>query len=160
MDHEKRKTINVNLKMELQYGERNCYLEGNLKLKTDRKNCLSQEDCRKTIRRELKGLGFPADACGTTYLEEGIYYCISEPEHKISITKELYPIIAEKYNTNAANVESNIRSTIEKVWSYGDLQLLREIESTKTDGRIGRPTNGRLIHTLARKVEEGLQEYR
>ena len=155
MDESRGKSINVNLKLELQYGERNCFLEGNFQIRTDKENgFIIREDYRQSIRKELQGLGFPSSACGTIYLEEGIFYFIHKQKRKISITKELYPAVAEKYSTNAANVERNIRTTIEKVWTRGNLQRLDDFGSGMIEYKTGRPTNGTVIHTLARKVQE------
>ena len=64
------------------------------------------------------------------------------------------PEMAEKYSTNAANVERNIRTTIEKVWTRGNLQRLDDFGSGMIEYKTGRPTIGTVIHTLARKVQE------
>ena len=107
MDESRGKSINVNLKLELQYGERNCFLEGNFQIRTDKENgFIIREDYRQSIRKELQGLGFPSSACGTIYLEEGIFYFIQKQKRQISITKELYPAVAEKYSTNSSGRSS------------------------------------------------------
>ena len=57
MDESRGKSINVNLKLELQYGERNCFLEGNFQIRTDKENVfIIREDYRQSIRKELQGL--------------------------------------------------------------------------------------------------------
>lgn len=79
-----------------------------------------QTEYQKRITR----IRIPIQCLWHDYLEEGIFYFIQKQKRQISITKELYPAVAEKYSTNAANVERNIRTTIEKVWTRGNLQRL------------------------------------
>ena len=128
MDESRGKSINVNLKLELQYGERNCFLEGNFQIRTDKENgFIIREDYRQSIRKELQGLGFPSSACGTIYLEEGIFYFIQKQKRQISITKELYPAVAEKYSTNSSG-----RSSPRTAIRARSIKVDKQVEKTNT----------------------------
>ena len=54
-------------------------------------------------------------------LKKPLYTC------RFSITKEIYPVIAEKYGTTTANVERRIRTIIKKTCEEGNFELLNKI---------------------------------
>lgn len=109
---------------------------------------------RHRIQRRLKELGFSFRLRGTAYLEEGILYMAVSGQTDISATKELYPYIAEKFDTNAGNVERNIRVAIEKVWTLNELEQIRRFYDEDWGVKSGRPTNIKFMRYIARKVTE------
>lgn len=63
------------------------------------------------------------DVVGPNPLKTGFYFVVSivdlivNNELKVkSFSKEIYPIIAEKYNVNVSCIERDIRTLIEKSW--------------------------------------------
>ena len=40
----------------------------------------------------------------------------NEKSENVRMTKDVYPVIAEKYGTSPANIEAAIRSAVEKCW--------------------------------------------
>lgn len=70
----------------------------------------------------------------------------------ISTTKELYPYIAEKFATNAGNVERNIRGVIEKVWTKQNMEQVRKRYGGDWKMDTGRPTNTKFMKWMAEKV--------
>lgn len=109
---------------------------------------------RHRIQCRLKELGFSFRLRGTAYLEEGILYMALSGHTDISATKELYPYIAEKFDTNAGNVERNIRVAIEKVWTLNELEQIRRFYDEDWGVKSGRPTNIKFMRYIARKVTE------
>ena len=69
------------------------------------------------------------------------------------ITKELYPEIANKYDTSVSRVERAIRHAIEVSWNRGNLDLMEEIFGHSVDYDRAKPTNSEFIVTVADKLK-------
>ena len=54
---------------------------------------------------------------------------VREPEILNSITKKLYPDVAELYTTTPSRVERAIRHAIEVAWDRGDIDVLIRISA-------------------------------
>lgn len=65
------------------------------------------------INKYLLEKDFNPAFCGFNYIKEAIKIVKSNYIH-LSITKDIYPKIAEKYNTTIQRVERGIRHIIEK----------------------------------------------
>lgn len=59
----------------------------------------------------------PIKMVGYKYLKEAIVIAIEDPESLMSITKSVYPQVADKFDTSSGNVERNIRYVIEAAWN-------------------------------------------
>ena len=68
------------------------------------------------------------------------------------MTKELYPLIAEKYNTTASRVERAIRHAIEVAWSRGNVETITNLFGYTIDLERGKPTNSEFIAMIADKL--------
>lgn len=68
----------------------------------------------------LKELCVNPSLLGFNYLKDAIELCLNNKETLNSITKVLYPTIAEKYNTTPSRVERAIRHAIETSWDKID----------------------------------------
>lgn len=68
----------------------------------------------------LKELCVNPSLLGFNYLKDAIELCLDNKETLNSITKVLYPTIAEKYNTTPSRVERAIRHAIETSWDKID----------------------------------------
>lgn len=70
------------------------------------------------INNELSILNFNFSYVGTRYLKECIYELyIRKDENLANLSKEIYPIIAKKYNKSVNNIYSNIKQSI-KIMYY------------------------------------------
>lgn len=107
---------------------------------------------QRNIEFELSRMGFPTKLHGTIYCEEAIVFVAMSERQDISMTKEVYPYIAEKYETNAKNVERNIRIVIEKVWTEQDVRKLKELYPYEWNVRTGRPTNAEFFYNIVQKI--------
>ena len=97
-------------------------------------------------------VGIPAHIKGYQYLREAIKMSIDNPEIINSITKKLYPGIAERFNTSASKVERAIRHAIEVAWNRGKIENLNSIFGIKIYSPNDKPTNGEFIALLADKM--------
>lgn len=72
---------------------------------------------RAKIEDTLLAMGVPAGIKGFTYIADAIQI-FDERGTNISITRELYPAIAERNNTTPSRAERAIRHAFERVRSY------------------------------------------
>ena len=105
-----------------------------------------------TVTKILHELGVPSHIKGYQYIREGILLIYNNPEIIGGITKELYPEIANKYDTTVSRVERAIRHAIEVSWNRGDWELMEEIFGHSVDIDKAKPTNSEFIVTVADKL--------
>lgn len=116
------------------------------------KNDLFNSDLQLTITKLLHELGVPSHIKGYTYIKEGINLVYNDPNLSSAITKELYPIIAKKFDTTATRVERAIRHAIEVSWNRANWKLLEEVFGYSIDTDKAKATNSEFIVTLAEKL--------
>ena len=69
-----------------------------------------------------------------------------------SITKKLYPNIAEMYDTTASKVERAIRHAIEVAWNKGKIENINDVFGLRVYDTHEKPTNGEFIALVADKM--------
>ncbi len=77
---------------------------------------------------------------------------IDDPELINSITKELYPGVARRFNTTASKVERAIRHAIEVAWTRGRIENINNIFGYNIYTKNDKPTNGEFIALVADKL--------
>lgn len=97
-------------------------------------------------------VGIPAHIKGYQFLREAIKMAIDSPEIINSITKKLYPAIAERFDTSASKVERAIRHAIEVAWNRGKIENINSIFGLKVYTCNEKPTNGEFIALVADKM--------
>ena len=97
-------------------------------------------------------VGIPAHIKGYQFLREAIKMAIDTPDIINSITKKLYPAIAEKFETSASKVERAIRHAIEVAWNRGKIENINSIFGLKVYTSNEKPTNGEFIALVADKM--------
>jgi two-component system response regulator (stage 0 sporulation protein A) len=97
-------------------------------------------------------LGVPAHIKGYHYLRTSIILSIENPELLDSVTKLLYPTVAQKFNTTSSRVERAIRHAIEIAWDRGDLDILNSFFGYTVNTCKGKPTNSEFIALLTDKL--------
>ncbi len=105
-----------------------------------------------SITKILHELGVPSHIKGYQYIREGISVIYERPEVVGGITKELYPDIAEKFDTTVSRVERAIRHAIEVSWNRGSWDLMEDIFGHSVDIDKAKPTNSEFIVTVADKL--------
>lgn len=115
---------------------------------------------QKSISKMLHELGMPSHIKGYQYIREAISLVYNDPEMIGGITKELYPTLAEKFDTTVSRVERAIRHAIEVSWNRGDWDLMEEVFGHSVDIDKAKPTNSEFIVTVADKLRlEYVKQY-
>lgn len=107
-------------------------------------------DIKLKISRLLHDFGIPSHINGYEYIREAIFELYNSNK---GITKEIYPIIANKFNTSISRVERSIRHAIEISWNRGNIELIEEYFGHSVDLDRAKPTNIEFIMTLADKLK-------
>lgn len=68
----------------------------------------------------LRSLGVPVKMVGYKYLRDAIMIAVKDADALMSVTKNIYPEIADIHGTSSGNVERNIRYVIEATWNRQD----------------------------------------
>lgn len=97
-------------------------------------------------------MGVPAHIKGYHYLRDAILMVIEEINLLGAVTKELYPMIAKKYNTTPSRVERAIRHAIELAWDRGNIEMMTKFFGYTINLQRGKPTNSEFIAMVADKL--------
>lgn len=104
------------------------------------------------VTNVIHEIGVPAHIKGYQYLREAIIMVVNDIELLSGITKELYPGIAEKFNTTPSRVERAIRHAIEVAWSRGRIETINKLFGYTIHDEKGKPTNGEFVAMIADKL--------
>lgn len=107
---------------------------------------VSLPDMRNTVTNLLLSLRFSTKLRGYSCTREAVLYLLRDPE--MSLTKELYPAVAQLCNGNASQVERAIRSAIKAAWRKQDDTVWPQFFRPCADGTIPRPTNADFLSRL------------
>ncbi|MCQ4085876.1 sporulation transcription factor Spo0A [Saccharibacillus sp. JS10] len=105
-----------------------------------------------SITSIINEIGIPVHVRGYKYLREAITMVYHNIEILGSITKTLYPSIAEKYGTTSSRVERAIRHAIELAWARGSVQNMSELFGYTVSINKSKPTNSEFIAMIADKL--------
>lgn len=97
-------------------------------------------------------VGIPAHIKGYQFLREAIKMAVDNPEIINSITKQLYPSIAERFETSSSKVERAIRHAIEVAWNRGKIENINSLFGVRVYSSNEKPTNGEFIALVADKM--------
>lgn len=102
-------------------------------------------------------IGIPPHIKGYGYLREGIKMAVENPSIINNITKQLYPKIAEKFETTSSKVERAIRHSIEVAWNRQRIDAINAVFGVRVYIGTEKPTNSEFIALVADKlILEGL----
>ena len=104
------------------------------------------------ISKIFISVGIPPHIKGYSYLREGIKLAVEDPDVINNITKKLYPMIGEKYDTTPSKVERAIRHAIEVAWARGRINNINDLFGVQTYLAGEKPTNGEFIALIADKM--------
>ncbi len=105
-----------------------------------------------SITSIINEIGIPVHVRGYKYLREAITMVYHNIEILGSITKTLYPSIAEKYATTPSRVERAIRHAIELAWARGSVQNISDLFGYTVSINKSKPTNSEFIAMIADKL--------
>ncbi len=109
------------------------------------------------ITNIIHEIGVPAHIKGYLYLREAIGMVVENLEYLSAVTKELYPSIAQKFNTTPSRVERAIRHAIEVAWSRGKIDTINKLFGYTVHNGKGKPTNSEFIAMVADKLRLEMQ---
>jgi two-component system response regulator (stage 0 sporulation protein A) len=104
------------------------------------------------VTRMIHQMGVPAHVKGYQYLRDAIVSVVQEVSLLGAVTKELYPMIADKYNTTPSRVERAIRHAIELAWDRGNIDFMNRFFGYTINVDRGKPTNSEFIAMVADKL--------
>jgi len=112
-------------------------------------NRQNQPSIEEEVADIICNIGVPDHINGYRYLKEAILMVIDNIDLLGGITKELYPMIAQKFNTTPTRVERAIRHAIEVAWNRGRVEIVKELFGYAVYDRNNKPTNGEFIAMVA-----------
>lgn len=120
------------------------------------KNPENTNDIEVQVTYMMRDIGIPPHMAGYQYLREAIMQSVNNSKVFGSITKVLYPSVAQKFNTTPQKVERAIRNAIESTWSRGNPDSIDTLFGYTINYSKGKPTNSEFIAMLADKVRISL----
>lgn len=115
-------------------------------------NNSKNNDLELMITEIIHQIGVPAHIKGYHYLREAITLAVNDADIINSVTKQLYPTVAKKYQTTSSRVERAIRHAIEVAWDRGDIDVLNSYFGYTIHNERGKPTNSEFIAMIADKL--------
>lgn len=112
-------------------------------------------DIKKVLADFLHSLGFPSHLKGYQYIREAILLVLEKPELSLNITRCLYQVLGDNFNTSKENIERSIRHAIEISWNRGDIDLIDKVFGRSIDINKSKPTNLEYITTLVDFIKLG-----
>ena len=109
-------------------------------------------DVETLVTEMIHEIGIPAHIKGYQYLRHSIMMVMENLDVINSITKKLYPTVAEDFHTTSSRVERAIRHAIEVAWDRGDTETLNSIFGYTIATSKGKPTNSEFIAMVADKL--------
>ena len=104
------------------------------------------------ITNMIHEIGVPAHIKGYQYLRDSIMMAVCDMDILNSITKQLYPSIAQKFDTTPSRVERAIRHAIEVAWGRGNMDTIDALFGYTIHAGKGKPTNSEFIALIADKI--------
>ena len=104
------------------------------------------------VTNMIHEIGVPAHFKGYQYLRDSIIMAVYDMDILNSITKQLYPAIAEKFHTTSSRVERAIRHAIEVAWGRGKMDTIDALFGYTVHAGKGKPTNSEFIALIADKI--------
>ena len=112
----------------------------------------AQEDLTVVITEILHQIGVPAHIKGYQYVREAIRLTVENPDMLNSVTKILYPTVAENFKSTSSRVERAIRHAIEVAWDRGDVEVLNSYFGYTIQSQRGKPTNSEFVAMISDKI--------
>jgi two-component system response regulator (stage 0 sporulation protein A) len=102
----------------------------------------------KIITYYLLKMGFQARNRGYRYLRDAVIMGYMNHDLLKSVTKGLYPLLAQRYGVTVFQIESSIRNAIAIAWEEGNQRELKLcLGESYEEGEL-RPTNSEVIERL------------
>lgn len=128
-------------------------------LKEDPLELIDEIGLENNIGRILLGFGIRANLKGYKYLKAAIMMTVMNPNITNKMTKELYPMLAQKYHTASASIERDMRHAIGSGWtsSHSKYKECYFGKGVMQNRGWKKPSNGLFIDTVAEKIRHNLK---
>ena len=103
-------------------------------------------DVKIEIERTMRNMGMSGTRKGFWCFYWSVVFALENPMVLYTVSRDLYPLVAEACNMSKANVERDMRSLVEWCWDYGDREAIRAISGRKL---VVRPSVGELVDYVA-----------
>lgn len=114
---------------------------------------LPDDELENTVTEILKELGIPNHIPGYQYLKRAIILSVEDEKMMYSVTRMLYPTIAEEFNATPSGVERRIRHAIIVAWEKGDSNVIESYFGCTIDNMRGKPANSEFIAMVADRIK-------
>ncbi|RJX23642.1 MAG: sporulation transcription factor Spo0A [Dethiobacter sp.] len=118
-----------------------------------------KDDFIEEITQIIHEIGIPAHIKGYLYLRDAIAMVAEEIELLGSVTKILYPRIAQKFETTPSRVERAIRHAIEVAWARNNIETIKKFFGYTINTEKGKPTNSEFIALVADRIRLKNKKY-
>ena len=116
---------------------------------------LAPADDGLRISRLLAEIGVPGNLLGCTYLRTALTLLLKEPELGRTITRSLYPRIAQTHHTSAQSVERAIRHAISQTFARCGSEGYRAALGRLASSVGEKPTNAEFLAHTAERLRLG-----
>lgn len=108
------------------------------------------------IIKHLMDSGIPSHTYGYQYFRLAIEYNLKEFNSVFSITKTIYPYVAEYFNTSSGNVDKAMRHCLTLAYENNNKRLTKFLNSMKFKDPSGKPSNSEFIGMITEKIKENI----
>ncbi|MBQ8304930.1 MAG: hypothetical protein IJX90_01730 [Blautia sp.] len=112
---------------------------------------IRDQSIERKVTRYILDTGVPAHVKGYLYLRDAIIMAAFDETLLDSMTKLLYPAVAERHKTTGPRVERGIRHAIELGWDDGEGEDMKKVFE-RTGENPSKPTNSEYIALLADRI--------
>lgn len=115
-------------------------------------------NAREMAITTLHELKVPAHLKGFQYLIDAITLAAEDMDlfSTFALSKVLYPVVAQHFNSTPARVEHAMSYAIEALWDVGDVETLQSWFGCTVSNTKGKPTNGEFIALIADTIHRTL----
>ncbi len=106
----------------------------------------------------LTRLGIHEKISGYHHLKRAIILAVENESMMYSVTRLMYPKIAQEFNTTPSVVERRIRRAIISAWEQGDSSVLESYFGHTIDNMRGKPANSEFIAMVADRIKLSRRE--
>lgn len=134
-------------------------LEG---LAARQKLCIAEIDdhCEQAIMIALDEMRITPNYLGYNYIKDILMMILTGRKGFDTLSKSVYPAIAEKYGVSAASVEHSIRTAVKNAWNKGDKRLFSRYLGVSITNSEHVPSNRVFLFTVANTIELDLSKFK
>lgn len=111
-----------------------------------------KRDLDTDVTNVMHEMGIPAHVKGYHYLRYAVIMAYNNTSLIGALTKELYPIVAKRFNATPSKVERAIRHAIQLACDRGNVKMIHNIFGYTMNIDRGKPTNGQFISVIADRL--------